>query len=548
MPSSNKTSIGLNQWLPDDRPKKTDFNLDNYIIDKEIVRIGEVVARTLIAGDPSSIALGSDALKSNSGIGNTAIGNIAMHANTTGQNNTAVGNAALWLSTESAGNSAVGAESLYNATGSWNSVIGYRAAQNLTTGSNNVAIGNQSLKNANASNCVGIGTNTLLNCQNNGNVAVGDSALYFAENPTSSVAVGYQALRNNNCSECVAIGNVAAQGITGAPSEVSRSVFVGPGAARYVKGGTSNIAIGWNALYGTTDSGATGEGNIAIGSNSGSGITTGANNVALGRNSLLSLSSGSFNVAVGFGALNALTASNYCTAVGDSALMGLTTGSGTALGRLAGKYLSNGTTQNATTTNSIFIGDNAKAGTSDGLTNMIVIGNGTAGSASNQITLGNSSITSLRCQVTTITALSDRRIKENIEPANLGMCYESVKKLPVTRYRYRDFTGVHLDSNVTGFLADDVELVFPKAVQKSDQYFPVLNTNGEPIVETVTEQVLDGVDEDGNDIYREVSRQVPKMFLMENVKDITMTEAIPTLWGAMQYAIQKLEDLEGKMA
>lgn len=47
MPSSNKTSIGLNQWLPDDRPKKTDFNLDNYIIDKEIVRIDTLSSAAL---------------------------------------------------------------------------------------------------------------------------------------------------------------------------------------------------------------------------------------------------------------------------------------------------------------------------------------------------------------------------------------------------------------------------------------------------------------------------------------------------------------------
>src|SRR5205823_769805 len=42
-------------------------------------------------------------------------------------------------------------------------------------------------------------------------------------------------------------------------------------------------------------------------------------------------------------------------------------------------------------------------------------------SAVNQITLGNSQITSLRCNVTTITSLSDARDKKNIKDLNLGI-------------------------------------------------------------------------------------------------------------------------------
>jgi hypothetical protein len=45
----------------------------------------------------------------------------------------------------------------------------------------------------------------------------------------------------------------------------------------------------------------------------------------------------------------------------------------------------------------------------------------TSGSATNQITLGNASITSLRCNVTTITSLSDIRDKKNIKDLDLGI-------------------------------------------------------------------------------------------------------------------------------
>jgi hypothetical protein len=87
-----------------------------------------------------------------------------------------------------------------------------------------------------------------------------------------------------------------------------------------------------------------------------------------------------------------------------------------------------------------------------------------------------------------------------------------------------------IDENVTGWLADDVERVFPKSVQKQDRYFPVLDENGEQVYEELE-------DEDG-------IRLVPKMFLLEDVKDITMTEAVPTLWGAVQRLIQSVEELE----
>ena len=36
MPSTNKTSAGLNQWIGSDKPKMADFNADNAIIDGKI--------------------------------------------------------------------------------------------------------------------------------------------------------------------------------------------------------------------------------------------------------------------------------------------------------------------------------------------------------------------------------------------------------------------------------------------------------------------------------------------------------------------------------
>ena len=56
--------------------------------------------------------------------------------------------------------------------------------------------------------------------------------------------------------------------------------------------------------------------------------------------------------------------------------------------------------------------------------NLTLIGYGaepTSGIATDQITLGNGSVTSLRCNVTTISGLSDARDKKNIKDLSLGL-------------------------------------------------------------------------------------------------------------------------------
>ncbi len=49
-------------------------------------------------------------------------------------------------------------------------------------------------------------------------------------------------------------------------------------------------------------------------------------------------------------------------------------------------------------------------------------------------------------------------------------------------------------------------------------------------------------------VTRTETRIVPKMFLMEKVKDITMDQAVPTMWGALQWALQRIDTLESKLA
>ena len=347
--------------------------------------------------------------------------------------------------------------------------------------------------------------------------------------------------------------------------------------------------------------GSTAIGYEALKNHSMGNVSYTSHNTAVGSGALRAVTTGIYNVAVGSGAASSITTGERNIAIGCEALQ-----FGGANDNIGIGYQSRGRNINQC----VYIGNNA-GGANDGI-NQIVIGYSATATANNQITLGNSSITQLRCQVTTITALSDERTKEYYELADLQKCLEAVKNLPVSRYKYKDFTGTHLDSNVTGFMADDVEKVFPKSVTRNSQYFPVLDENGDKVYEEIDEEYeetmkvinekgdfvmeeyeedvpvvdeekglmlyesyeyeVEGVDRKGNPrkikkkgerpvtrkekrtrpLEKRVKltrkRKVEKMFKMEDVKEITMTEAVPTLWGAVQYLIREIEELKSKEA
>jgi len=86
---------------------------------------------------------------------NTAIGLEALYSNATGTDNTAVGVNALFFNTTGNNNTASGYSALFNNTGSGNIALGASAGENLTTGSNNIDIGNRGV--AAESNAIRIG-------------------------------------------------------------------------------------------------------------------------------------------------------------------------------------------------------------------------------------------------------------------------------------------------------------------------------------------------------------------------------------------------------
>jgi hypothetical protein len=139
---------------------------------------------------------------------------------------------------------------------------------------------------------------------------------------------------------------------------------------------------------------------------------------------------------VGRYALDANTTASNNTAIGTDALGANTTGAGnTALGHDAGVNLTTGS-------NNTCIGDGASA---------------TSATAANEITLGNSSIATLRCQVTTISSLSDARDKANVADLNAGLDFVNALRPVKFDWNMRDGGKVGIPD--TGFIAQDLQAV-----------------------------------------------------------------------------------------
>jgi hypothetical protein len=161
--------------------------------------------------------------------------------------------------------------------------------------------------------------------------------------------------------------------------------------------------------------------------------TVGVQNTAVGTFALDANTTGGGNVAIGNDALTANTIGSDNVGVGRAVLSSLTTGNtNTAVGLVAGSNLTTGS-------------------------NNTVIGNGsTASSAtvSNTVTLGNASITTLRCQVTSITSLSDARDKTDVESIPVGLDF--INKLNPVTFTWNMRDGGKVGVKDTGFIAQEL--------------------------------------------------------------------------------------------
>ena len=73
----------------------------------------------------------------------------------------------------------------------------------------------------------------------------------------------------------------------------------------------------------------------------------------------------------------------------------------------------------------------------------------------------------------TWTVYSDERLKNNIELADISLCYQNVKNLPLKRYTWKDeiYTVAQVpDRSKIGWVAQDVQKIFEKSITATDSY------------------------------------------------------------------------------
>lgn len=392
--------------------------------------------------DPTCVGIGTSTLISLQlgAIQNTALGNAAGANITTGQANTCIGYSAAPAMTVGNFTTSVGANSLLFYTNGlgFNTVFGYGAMARSLTGSSNVAVGFEALHDN------GAGTQ---------NVAIGAGALHSGTNgvtpapadPSSTVAIGAAALQNCYSSGIVAVGAQSGTVVTSAIN----CVFVGLQTALVLTTGNNNTYVGNQAGIAAT----TGSDTTLLGNQAGNALTTGGQNTFAGSLSgfnnttqtactyigyqagqgTLASNGGSGNVAIGTSAMGLCRATSSCTAVGNLSLRVVQAADNTAVGSLTLDAETTGIQNTA-------IGSQAGHSQTPGFNNTSSFGYQAFATASNQVTLGNPSVATLRCQVTTITALSDLRDKWDVQDLSLGLDY-------INQVQFRQFKRAHRDGS-----------------------------------------------------------------------------------------------------
>ena len=243
---------------------------------------------------------------------NTAIGNAALASATNSQRNTAVGDSALALNISAFANTAVGAFAAKKTTSAANAAFGRSALENNTTGQANTALGYYPLyNNISGYGNVAIGERPGYNNETgNFNIAIGSQASYWDTSGYSNIAIGPKALffsRNKN--NLIAIGDSAlySNGFGGIGTEGSRNTAVGSKALYANTVGTGNTALGFNALNFPT----TGTNNTAIGTYSNIQFEGLTNATAIGAVAIVAASN-----SMVLGSINGVGGANADTKVG----------------------------------------------------------------------------------------------------------------------------------------------------------------------------------------------------------------------------------------
>jgi hypothetical protein len=168
-------------------------------------------------------------------------------------------------------------------------------------------------------------------------------------------------------------------------------------------------------------------------------------------------------------------------------------------------------------------------------------------SPSNQLQLSTDSAG--KPSTNTWTIVSDERIKEDVELADLDLCYQAIKDIPLKRFKWKDevYTDEQVrDRHKLGWIAQDVEAVFPKAVGTHEfKYNQIFEEITIPAIE-------EELDEEGNVLVLAQPERIEQGNLIsedviEDCRDLNSDQLYAAMYGAMQKLIDKVEALEGEI-
>ena len=308
----------------------------------------------------------------------------------------------------------------------------------------------------------------------------------------SNTIFGEESLQNDvSSSNTTVMGYRAGAAITSA----SYTTAFGSGAAQAVTTSVKHTAVGYFALNTMSNQGEVGyewNGDTAIGNRAlqaHTGTASITDCTAVGSGALRKLTTGVANVAVGNGALYESLTNIGNTAVGYNAGLNLVSGS-----------------------NNTILGNGAQASTT---------------TVSNEITLGNSSIATLRCQITSITALSDVRDKYDIEDLPVGLDF--INSLKARRFKW-DKRDAYFDEVETEN-GPPTKVAVPKdGSRKSDEWNEGF----------IAQEVDEAATAAGVDWMNLVYKSNPEKL------EMTPGKLIPVLVKAVQELTARLEALEAR--
>ena len=326
--------------------------------------------------------------------------------------------------------------------------------------------------------------------------------------------IGFNTLPNDTGSQAaVAIGNDI--GVNATSGNFLTNIAIGYQAMMdfNASGQNSNVAIGFRAMENAT----TGADNVIIGNQAGKTLNNHGSNVIIGANASKvggSGSSGALSVIIG------ARANEDASSFPNNSVI---------IGYLAGDV--------TTGFDNTHVGYNAGLSTTSG-TNQTLIGNQASASsaaASNEVVLGNSSVSSLRCQVQTITALSDERDKTEIVDLDTGL--DTVMGLKPRKFVWNNRPEKALSTKQeTQDVEDDFGNTSPQVVTVTEEVEVVSSNKGSKDVGFIAQE-LQSVD---NEWIKLVNSSNPDKL------EASYGRLIPVLVKAIQELKQQLNNKQDK--